>query len=151
MIISFIARAALGSIWFAAGGCAASAQSVTNAPFESPSRPTVGGTSGMRNKLQASPSIGASSGTAVLRHRDFTAKPCLEDNGLARPHISGSNLYDHVINVINNCPQRIAMRVCYYGSQECVPAEIPGHERKEIILGTLPSVKDFRFEFREKF
>jgi hypothetical protein len=43
------------------------------------------------------------------------------------------------------------MRVCYYESQECIPMEIPGGERKEAILGTLPSTKDFRFEFREKF
>jgi hypothetical protein len=29
--------------------------------------------------------------------------------------------------------------------------EVPGNERKEAVLGTLPSMKDFRFEFREKF
>jgi hypothetical protein len=32
-----------------------------------------------------------------------------------------------------------------------VPIEVPGAERKEAILGTLPGVPDFRFEFREKF
>lgn len=29
--------------------------------------------------------------------------------------------------------------------------EVPGDEHKEAILGTMPSTKDFRFEFREKF
>jgi hypothetical protein len=29
--------------------------------------------------------------------------------------------------------------------------EVPGDERKEAILGTLPAMKDFRFEFRERF
>lgn len=151
MIISLIARVALGSIWFLANACPASAQSVTSPPLEGLSGPTVGGTSGMRNGLRIRPSFGASSGVAVLRHRDFTGKPCLEINGFARPHISGSNLYDHVVNAINNCPQRIAMQVCYYHSDECVPVDIPGHEHKEVILGSLPSAKDFRFEFREKF
>ena len=37
------------------------------------------------------------------------------------------------------------------GLQDCIPMEISGEERKEAILGTLPSTKDFRFEFREKF
>jgi hypothetical protein len=61
------------------------------------------------------------------------------------------NLYDHVIAVRNNCPQRIAMQACYYRTHDCIPMEIPGGARKEAILGTLPSGKDFRFEFREKF
>jgi hypothetical protein len=29
--------------------------------------------------------------------------------------------------------------------------EIPGRERKEAVLGTLPRVRDFGFEFRETF
>jgi len=43
------------------------------------------------------------------------------------------------------------MQVCYYQTQECIPMDIPGDETKEAILGTMPSTKDFRFDFREKF
>jgi hypothetical protein len=128
--------------------CAANAQS-TATPFETPSRPTVGGT-GIQAPSQP-PVFGASRGTEILRHRGPTGKPCLSVVGFARPHIVNPNLYDHVITATNNCAQRITMRVCYYESQECIPMEIPGGERKEAILGTLPSTKDFRFEFREKF
>jgi hypothetical protein len=95
--------------------------------------------------------FGASAGTEILRHRSATGVPCLTVSGLARPHTVSPNVYDHVISVKNSCPQRIAMRVCYYKSQDCVPMEIPGGERREAVLGSLPSVRDFRFEFREKF
>jgi hypothetical protein len=95
--------------------------------------------------------FGASAGTEIFRHRAPTGVPCLTVGGLARPHIVNPNVYDHVITVKNSCPQRITMQVCYYKSQDCVPMEIPGGERKEAVLGSLPSVRDFRFEFREKF
>ena len=97
------------------------------------------------------PTFGASAGTEILRHRGPTGKTCLAIAGYARPHTTNPKLYDHVINVTNSCAQRIALRICYYRSQECISVEIPGNEHKEAILGTLPSVKDFRFEFREKF
>jgi hypothetical protein len=114
-----------------------------------PQRPTVGGT--IHTPPATSPSFEASGNTEVLRHRDFTGKPCLAVNGTPRAHIADRNLYDHVITARNNCPQRIAMQVCYYQTHDCIRMEIPGSERKEAILGTLPSMKDFRFEFREKF
>ena len=129
----------------------ASAQDAST-PFEKPSRPTIGGTGGSVSKpgLQA-PSFGPRGGTEILRHRDFAGKPCLTVQGNARPHIIDRNLYDHVITASNACPQRIAIRVCYYRTDDCIPMEIPGGERKEAILGTLPATKEFGFEFREKF
>jgi hypothetical protein len=95
--------------------------------------------------------FGSSAGDTILRHRDFTGKPCLEVTGFARPHTINPNLYDHVITAVNSCPQRITIQVCYYQSQDCIPVDIAGDERKQAILGTLPMAKDFRFEFREKF
>jgi hypothetical protein len=97
------------------------------------------------------PTFGASAGTQTLRHRGPTGDPCLEVGGFARRHTTVSNLYDHVIAVKNNCAQQLSIQVCYYNTQNCLPVEIPGGERKEAILGTMPSTKDFRFEFREKF
>jgi hypothetical protein len=129
---------------FVASACSANAQSA-----EGLSRPVIGGV-GVSAPSQPA-LIGASKGTDILRHRGPTGSPCLSVGGFARPHIVDPNLYDHVITVKNSCPQRIAMQVCYYNSHDCIPIEIPGGERKEAILGTLPSEKDFRFEFRERF
>jgi hypothetical protein len=111
------------------------------------SPPSIGGTL----PSSAPRTFGSSASSEVLRHRDFTGKPCLEVSGSARAHTVNPNLYDHVISVRNNCPQRIALQVCYYQTHDCIPLEIAGGARKEAILGTLPSTKDFRFEFREKF
>ena len=96
-------------------------------------------------------SLAASSGNEILRHRGPTGSPCLTVGGLARPHAANPKVYDHVIAAKNSCAQRITLTVCYYRSQDCVPMEVPGGERKEAVLGTLPSMPDFRFEFREKF
>lgn len=117
--------------------------------YNNSSRPTVGGTSGL-SPIPDRPTIGPSE-AAIRLHRDFTGKPCLSVGGYARPHTIDPNLYDHVIIAINSCPQRITMQVCYYGSQDCIPMEIQGGERREAVLGSLPSMKDFRFEYREKF
>jgi hypothetical protein len=119
-------RLALVAVWLAVVSCSASAQSGTD-PFQ------------------------ASGGKDTLRHRNFTGKPCLSIGGMARPHTIDPNLYDHVIAVTNSCPQRIAIRICYFHSLDCIRLEIPGSERKEAILGTMPSLKEFRFEFREIF
>ena len=97
------------------------------------------------------PTFGSSGNTDILRHRDATGKPCVSIGGFSRPHIINEHLYDHVIVGVNTCAQRIRVQVCYYNSTSCVPLEIPGGERREVILGTQPAEKDFRFEFREKF
>lgn len=135
-------------IWLDATAFPASAQSGTT--IDNSSRPTIG-SSGIRPPLDTTPTFGASAGTEILRHRDFAGKACLDVGGLARAHTMDPNLYDHVISVRNNCPQRIALQVCYYRTRDCIPMEVPGGARKDAILGTLPSGKDFRFEFREKF
>jgi hypothetical protein len=101
--------------------------------------------------LPENPTLKASSGNELLRHRGPTGAACLDVGGYARQHTTVANLYDHVIVIKNNCAQRIAIQVCYYNTQDCLPVEIPGGERKEAILGTMPSMTDFRFEFREKF
>jgi hypothetical protein len=141
-------RIAVALIWLALAIGVAAAQSGTNL-FEKSSRPTVGGV-GVPVPVDP-PTFGASAGTEILRHRGPTGTPCLTVGGLARPHVANPNVYDHVIAAKNSCAQRITMQVCYYKSQDCVSMDIPGGERKEAILGTLPAASDFRFEFREKF
>jgi hypothetical protein len=95
--------------------------------------------------------ITGSQDTEILRHRDFAGKPCLAIGGFARAHTSNANLFDHVIEIKNGCSQSIRTQICYLRTQECITMEVAGHMTKEGILGTLPSIKDFRYEFRERF
>jgi hypothetical protein len=78
-------------------------------------------------------------------------KPCVSVYGFARPYVTNPNLFDHVIVASNGCTEVIRMRVCYYRTQDCIAMEIPSRGRKEALLGTLPAMKDFRYEFRERF
>jgi hypothetical protein len=114
------------------------------------SRPTLGGTQGTHIPAETL-TFGSSGNTDILRHRNATGKPCVSIGGFSRSHAVNEHLYDHVIVGVNTCAQRIKIQVCYYNSSSCIPLEIPGGERREVILGTLPAEKDFRFEFREKF
>jgi len=109
------------------------------------SQSVVGGTMNMPQRL-----IRGSQNTDVMRHRDLNGKPCLDIGGYARPLSSTSKLFDHVIAANNACTDLIRAEVCYLGSMQCVPMPVPGHTRKEFILGTTVA-KDFQYEFRERF
>ena len=127
----------------------AAAQGTTDPLTGLGTRPEVGGT--YRPREVPRPNISSSGNTEILRHRDFSGKPCLSIGGFARPFATSPNLFDHVISAENNCPKAIQIQVCYFKTTECSPVTVPGYGRKEAILGTMPSQKDFRFEFREKF
>jgi hypothetical protein len=144
----FMIRIAVACVCLFVTIYSASAQNAPS-PFGSASRPGLGA-SGTRAPVEG-PTIGASSGTEILRHRDPTGSPCLTIGGFARAHVVNPNLYDHVITIRNSCAQRIALQVCYYNTQDCISIDVTGGESKEAILGTLPSTKEFRYEFREKF
>jgi hypothetical protein len=137
---------ALAFIWLSVMG--SSAQNRTDS-FDTWSRLTLG-SSGVLNP-EALPELQESGRNDVPRHMAFTGTPCLTVLGIARRQTIDPNLYDDVIEVANNCPQRIALQVCYYQSADCIPMEVPGNESREAILGILPSAADFRFEFREKY
>jgi hypothetical protein len=113
------------------------------------SSPPVLGGAGVRAPTP-SPVIG-SQNADILRHRDPIGNPCLNVSGFARAHTINPNLYDHLIAAKNRCAQRLTIQVCYYRTQQCIAMEIPGFASKETILGTLPSITDFRYEFRERF
>jgi hypothetical protein len=130
-------------------GVVAIAQSpLTRAGKES--QPTLGGTLGPPASAKP-PLIGASQNTDILRHRDPTGKACLSIYGSALSHKTNPKLFDHVITAKNNCAQLIKMQVCYYRTQQCILMDIPGRMSKEAVLGIMPSVKDFQYEFRERF
>lgn len=142
-------RVLLVWVWIVVIAGPAAAQSGPSS-FGNSSRPTVGSAGGM-SIPQPLPGIAASGTSDILRHRDFTGRPCLDVTGYARPQIIDRKLYDHVIVVKNSCPQRIEIKVCYYQSQDCIPMRIPGNDTRDSILGMMPAIKSFRFEFKEKF
>jgi hypothetical protein len=142
-VTSTVTRVVATLIALAAISASASAQ-------DDPSRPTLGGV-GVRPPTKVGPTFGSSSSNEILRHRSPMGTPCLTVGGSARSHMANSNVYDHVISAKNSCAQAITIKVCYYKSLDCISMEIPGRERKEAVLGTLPGAQEFRYEFREKF
>lgn len=140
---------ALGFVLMLDVGGAVRAQTATDPLTGLARRPEVGGTYQQRDSNR--PLIASSNDIEILRHRDFAGKPCLTLGGYARPFTTNQNLFDHVIAVENSCPKAIKLQLCYFKTTECLSVEVPGYARKEAILGTMPSQKDFRYEFREKF
>jgi hypothetical protein len=112
------------------------------------SNPVVGGTYPMPPRT---PLIASNQNTEILRHRDPAGRPCLGVGGYARAYSTQATLYDHVILATNSCAKTIKVSVCYYKSQQCVTLDVPGRSQREGTLGTMPSIKDFQFEFRERF
>jgi hypothetical protein len=139
---------AIGLVMLLGSGLA-QAQTATDPITGLARRPEVGGTYQQPDTNR--PLIASSSDIEILRHRDFAGKPCLTFGGYARPFTTNQNLFDHVVAVENGCPKAIKLQLCYYKSTECLAVEVPGYARKETVLGTMPSQKDFRYEFREKF
>ena len=87
-------------------------------------------------------------GRCCSRHSDPTGKPCLDVSTRSRPHTINPNLYDHVISTTDRCAERIKVQVYYYKTQRYTSMEIAGRASKEAILEMIPSMKDFRDEFR---
>jgi hypothetical protein len=99
-----------------------------------------------------------SSGTGIAspnetnrRHFGPTGKPCLSLTGSSKPQLVNHDMIDHSVSVTNSCGQRLKVNVCYYRTQECILIDVPPYERKEALLGVLPKVLDFRFDYKEQF
>jgi hypothetical protein len=85
------------------------------------------------------------------RHMGPTGKPCITVIGDARPQMINPQIFDHIIDATNTCPRKIKLNVCYYHSQDCIPVEVPPYSYKEAVLGIMPAMNAFRFEYREIF
>lgn len=85
------------------------------------------------------------------RHVGPTGRPCLAVSGQARAETINPHIFEHVIAATNSCSQIIRLQVCYYGSDRCVPMIVASYARNEAVLGILPAMKEFRFEYREQF
>jgi hypothetical protein len=85
------------------------------------------------------------------KHRDYAGKPCLETTGVSQPLASNPRILNHAVSLENRCSDRIKAKVCYYKTDECTNVEVPGHSRKEQIIGVFPAMQTFRYEVREQF
>jgi hypothetical protein len=89
-------------------------------------------------------------GTALF-HKDPFNKPCLTFEAIARAHITNSNIFDHIVSVNNHCRQVIKLRLCYRKSEHCIDVQVPGGQRKDVVLGVFPALKTFQYECKETF
>jgi hypothetical protein len=108
-----------------------------------------GGAGGLKAPTHLSMPIGENAGSR--RHLGPTGQACLAVRGEARAETINPKLFEHVILATNECSQRIKADVCYYLSDHCVSLDVPSYGRDEKILGIMPSMTGFRFEYREQF
>jgi hypothetical protein len=114
------------------------------------SAPVLGGTGGVRPSTQF-PLISGTQNAKVKIHLGPLGKPCLTVSGHVQPQIMNPDIFDHMISASNNCGQPIKMQVCYYQTQTCILVNTPAYGRKEVVLGIMPAMKQFQFEYREQF
>jgi hypothetical protein len=120
-------------------------------PMGALSAPIYGGTTGGGHEMPLTDDDDKGGGDLIRRHRDLAGKPCLSVYGYATPHAVDTNLFDHTVRANNKCAQLIKIQVCYFQTQDCISMDVPGDTTEEAVLGIFPSIKDFRFEFRERF
>jgi hypothetical protein len=109
----------------------------------------LGGAGGFKAPTPLSIPSGENAG--IERHLGPTGQACLAVRGEARAETINPKLFEHVIVATNDCSQRIKADVCYYLSDHCVSLDVPSYGRDEKILGIMPSMTGFRFEYREQF
>lgn len=90
----------------------------------------------------------AHSNSAVIR--DALGKPCLDVEAAARPHVSNSNMLDHVVSVKNNCVRKISVKLCYFGSDRCNTFDLQPYKRVETVLGTMMKISMFRYSIDQR-
>jgi hypothetical protein len=113
-------------------------------------RPVVGASRGLR-AVSRSLAFDDPENAKAKVHRDPYGKPCLEVSGLSRPQVVNTRMFDQTIVAENHCSALIKVKVCYYGSQTCLTAEVPPYGRKETLLGFFPEMKEFRYQYTEQF
>jgi hypothetical protein len=84
-------------------------------------------------------------------HPGPTGKPCVSVRGYTQQQIINDKIFDHMITASNDCSQPIKIQVCYYQSQHCTLIEVPAYGRKDALLGIMPEMKEFRYEYKEQF
>jgi hypothetical protein len=125
------------------------------------SKPAFGSTSGLsppkdpNNSFLEDDSTGDDDDRAPAGfHMSMTGKPCVKVAAEAQPNPGNApgnpKLFFHMILAANACGERILMQVCYYQTDTCTLLALPPYGRKEAMLGEMPEMKDFRYEYREQ-
>jgi hypothetical protein len=109
----------------------------------------VGAAGGLKPAPTSPPLNGEDVG--IKRHLGPTGKACLTVKGVPQREAINPKLFEHKIVALNDCSKRIKIRACYYQTQHCVVMDVPPNGRDEVVLGIMPSMSGFRFEFREQF
>jgi hypothetical protein len=99
-------------------------------------------TAGSRLILQNGESAGKIS-------RDPLGRPCLDVEAASRSHITNPNVYDHIVSISNRCLKSLKVRVCYLDTERCTDMEVLRMGRKDVIIGTNPAMKRFKFRYQE--
>jgi hypothetical protein len=147
-------------------------QGLTTPQGAVPMRPIEGSTGGLHLPYQSQSPTDLTVGAMV--HKDPYGKPCIKIAAFSLrktdfrkifdPKVStldpgtdqtqnrqSGNLFEHIISAENHCGHTIKLKVCYYGSQTCLPVDVPGYGHQRASLGTYPAMPDFRYQYTEQF
>ena len=135
-----------------------------------PGRPIEGSTGGLSNQSQSSAQSDLNPG--VRAHLDPYGKRCVKvaasshqktdfrkifgagqtsSGNNSEQGVNSTKLFEHIISAENHCGQTIKLRVCYYGSQNCIPLDVPGYGHQQASLGVAPGMPGFRYQYIEQF
>jgi hypothetical protein len=125
----------------------AAAQSAPSSPLGSSAPVSGGGVEGLKapTPFAGIPSAGAKA------HLGPDGKPCLTVSGDAMPETFNPHIFKHLIVANNGCTVPIRIQVCYYDSLSCTQMSVPPDGRSETVLGIMPAMSKFRFEYHEQF
>jgi hypothetical protein len=102
---------------------------------------------GVSSKVTAQTFV--SDAAAIRARAPLSGKPCISVVGSSKAHVSNATVFDHIVATTNTCSQTIKLKICYYKSTHCVDVSAAGKTTKDVILGSFPSVRDFRFSVTE--
>jgi hypothetical protein len=120
-------------------------------PSAAGSPPPMAGSVGGVRPPSPVPLLKGSQDMAAKVHTDSSGRACLTVHGTAVAETINPNIFNHLIQISSNCSLPIKLQICYYHTQNCILVVVPAYARKEATLGIMPAMKEFRFEYRERF
>ena len=140
------------------GSNVSNGQQLVTPPGAAPGRPIEGSTGGhYESELPAQSDLTPS----VRVHLDPYGKRCVAVAAYSRAKTDFGKIFgagpqatasfEHFISAQNHCSQTIRLRVCYHGSQNCVPMDVPPYGRQQASLGVAPGMPGFRYQYTEQF
>jgi hypothetical protein len=141
---------------------ASNGQQLSAPPNTTPGRPIEGSTGGNQPQSPALSQLRP----RVKVHQDAAGNPCVTVAAHSIPKTDfrkifgggqtsdGTDIklktFEHIISAHNHCALTVRLRVCYYGSQNCLPLDVPGHDDGEVSLGISPE-SGFHYQYTEQF